>query len=102
MIEIEIEIEIEILFPITFKKQRVQLPAKYFQLFSRIFHLLLVTCAVVQRANSALKLVITVTRSTMHQGRLNASVLLQKDIKLDLQAIIDKILQETPKKSAFH
>ena len=61
---------------------------------------ILVTSAGVERAYSTLKLVKTVTRSTMHQDRLNALVLLHvhKDIKLDIKAIIDKNNRKQPAK----
>ena len=61
----------------------------------RIFHLLMlisVTSAGVERASSALTLVQTVVRCTVHQDRLDALVLLhvRKDVRLDIKAIIDK------------
>ena len=61
----------------------------------RVLYLLLlipVTSAEMERANSAMKLVKSVLRSTMQQNRLNGLLLMyvRKDIRLDYDAIIDK------------
>ena len=69
-------------------------PGSMFQNIFRIFHLLMLisfTSAGMEHANSAFKLVKTVSRSNMHQDRLSALVLrhVDKDIKLDIQVIID-------------
>ena len=72
----------------------------------RIFHLLMllsVTSAAVERVNAALMMVKTVMRSTTHLDRLSALVLLRlhKDIKLDIQAIIDKHKWKLPRRLFF-
>ena len=72
----------------------------------RNFYLLMlisVPSAGVERANSALTLVKTVKLSTVHQDRINALMLLRvhKDVKLDIQAVIDKYKWTHPTRMCF-
>ena len=57
-----------------------------------------VTSAGVETANSAMKLVKSVLRSTKQQNRLNGLLLMydHKDIRLDYDAIIDKYSTKHP------
>ena len=70
------------------------------------FHLLVLislTSAAVEHAKYALTLVETVMLSTRHQDRRNALVLLHvhKDIKLDIQAVIDTHKWKHPRRMLF-
>ena len=70
---------------------------------TKILNLLLltsVTSSSTERANSSLKLIKNVMRSTMGEDRLNALLLLyvHKDIKLDYDKIIDDYARQNPRK----
>ena len=70
---------------------------------TKILNLLLltsVTSSSTERANSSLKLIKNVMRSTMGEDRLNALLLLyvHRDIKLDYDQIIDDYTRRTPRK----
>ena len=65
--------------------------------------LLSVTVAGVEPANSALILVKTAMPNTLHHEHLNSYVLIrvQKNIKLDIQAIIDKYKRKHTRRILF-
>jgi hypothetical protein len=70
---------------------------------TKILNLLLLTSVAsssTERANSSLKLIKNVTRSTIGEDRLNALLLLyvHRDIKLDYDKIIDDYAQRNPRK----
>lgn len=80
-------------------------PLLYPNIHTVLHHLLLspVTSAGVERANSSLKFVKSVHRSTMTEGRLNALLLLfvHRDIPLDLDKIVDAYAAKHPRRMLF-
>jgi hypothetical protein len=75
-----------------------------FPTITKILNLLLLTSVLksnsTERANSSLKLIKNVMRSTMGEDRLNALLLLyvHRDIKLDYDKIIDDYARRNPRK----
>lgn len=70
---------------------------------TKILYLLMltsVTSSSVERANSSLKFIKNPMRSTMHEDRLNALLLLyvHKDIAIDYNAVLDTFVRRNPRK----
>ena len=60
-----------------------------------------VTSAGVERANSSLRYIKNVYRSTMTEDRLNALLFIHRDIKLDYDAIVDMYGNRHPHRMLF-